>query len=89
MASLLQRLKEREFVQWTLAYLAGVLAFVEATSLPGAHFLWPEAVGRMAPVVALFGFFATLVLAWYHGEKGRQSVSDPALLMAATRTSPE
>ena len=29
------------------------------------------------------GFFITLVLAWYHGEKGRQRVSGPELLMVA------
>jgi serine/threonine-protein kinase len=27
------------------------------------------------------GFFVTLVLAWYHGEKGRQRVSGPEVLM--------
>ena len=29
------------------------------------------------------GFFVTLVLAWYHGEEGRQRVSGPELLMVA------
>ncbi|MGQ0560775.1 MAG: hypothetical protein ACT443_02745 [Gemmatimonadota bacterium] len=29
------------------------------------------------------GFFATLVVAWYHGEKGQQRVSGIELLMLA------
>ena len=34
-------------------------------------------------VVLAVGFFITLVFAWYHGEKGRQRVSGPELLMVA------
>jgi serine/threonine-protein kinase len=34
-------------------------------------------------VIVGIGFFVTLVLAWYHGEKGRQKVSGPELLMVA------
>jgi serine/threonine-protein kinase len=34
-------------------------------------------------VIVGIGFFITLVLAWYHGEKGRQRVSGPELLMVA------
>lgn len=83
MASLLQRLKERKLVQWTIAYLAGAWALLEATSLVVAEFHWPEVIGQVATVAAFFGLFITLVLAWYHGEKGRQRVSAPELLMVA------
>jgi serine/threonine-protein kinase len=34
-------------------------------------------------VLLVMGFFVALVLAWYHGEKGRQRVSGPELLMVA------
>jgi serine/threonine-protein kinase len=34
-------------------------------------------------VVVMAGFFVTLVLAWYHGEQGRQRASGPELLMVA------
>jgi serine/threonine-protein kinase len=34
-------------------------------------------------VILAIGFFITLILAWYHGEKGRQRVSGPELLMVA------
>jgi serine/threonine-protein kinase len=34
-------------------------------------------------VAVTTGFFITLVLAWYHGEKGRQRVSGPEVLMLA------
>ncbi|MGD2122620.1 MAG: tetratricopeptide repeat protein [Gemmatimonadota bacterium] len=76
-------MKERKIVQWALAYLAGAWVLVEFTSLLVAQFHWPEAVGQVVTILALFGFFVVLVIAWYHGEKGRQWVSGPELLIIA------
>jgi serine/threonine-protein kinase len=81
--SLLQRLKERKLVQWALAYLAGAWVLVEASNLAVERFHLPEVIGQAAFVIAFFGFLLTLVLAWYHGERGRQRVSGPELLMVA------
>jgi TolB-like protein len=83
MASLLERLKERKLVQWAIAYLAGAWALVEATGLVVEQFAWSATVGQVVTTLALFGFFVVLVLAWYHGEKGRQRVSGPELLMVS------
>ena len=77
MTSLLQRLKERKLVQWVIAYLAGAWVLVEASTLVAQQFHWPEWIGQTVTILAAFGFFVTLVLAWYHGEKGRQQVSGP------------
>jgi TolB-like protein len=81
--TLLQRLKERKLVQWGLAYLAG--AFFIYTGLDPARETWgvPEGVIRGVHILLIAGFFIALVLAWYHGEKGRQRVSGPELLMVA------
>jgi serine/threonine-protein kinase len=79
----LQRLKDRKIVQWTLAYLAGAWVLVEFTSLMVTQFHWPEIVGQVVTILAISGFFVVLVLAWYHGEKGRQGVSGPELLIIA------
>ncbi|MGD2122674.1 MAG: hypothetical protein PVJ76_13060 [Gemmatimonadota bacterium] len=81
--SLLQRLKERKLVQWALAYLAGAfVVFQLLDALEGALGLTP-AIQRAVLVVVGMGFFITLVIAWYHGEKGRQRASGPELLMVA------
>jgi TolB-like protein len=79
--SLLTRLKERKLVQWALAYLAGAWVVLQVMDVLA------EPLGLSAPfqlgvvVVVTAGFFVTLVLAWYHGEKGRQRVSGPELMM--------
>lgn len=79
--SLFHRLRERKLFQWAVAYLAAAWALVEATSLVGDQFHWPIVVGQIVTVAALFGFFVTLVLAWYHGEKGYQRVRSSELLI--------
>ena len=81
--SLLQHLKERKLVQWALAYLAGAFVVFQAVdALESALGLTP-AIQKAILVIVGVGFFITLVLAWYHGEKGRQKVSGPELLMVA------
>ncbi len=40
-------------------------------------------VVRGVQTLLVFGFLVTLVLAWYHGEQGRQRASGPELLMIA------
>jgi serine/threonine-protein kinase len=78
-----QRLKERKLVQWALAYLAGAWVLVEATGHVVNQFQWPPIIGQVVTIIAFFGFFVVLVIAWYHGEKGRQWVSGPELLIIA------
>jgi serine/threonine-protein kinase len=80
---LLQRLKDRKLVQWALAYLAGAWALVECVGFLGEQFDWPAVVAQVVVILAAFGFFVALVMAWYHGEKGQQRVSGAELLMIA------
>ena len=81
MDEIIQRLKERKLVQWALVYLPGawlVLQVLDVTAEP-----WGLSDGFVRAVQAglVFGFFVVLVLAWYHGEQGRQGVSAPELMM--------
>jgi TolB-like protein len=81
--SLLQRLKERKLVQWAIAYIAGAFVIVQALDALETALGLTANIQRSILVVVVIGFFITLVLAWYHGEKGRQRVSGPELLMVA------
>ena len=78
---LFRLLRERKVFQWAVAYLAAGWALVEATSLVVDQFHWPDVVGQVVTVVAFFGFFVVLVLAWYHGEKGYQRARSSELLI--------
>jgi TolB-like protein len=81
--SLLQRLKERKLVQWGLAYLAGAWVLAEAADVVGGRWNLPDTLFQGLFILLGVGFFATLILAWYHGEKGRQEVGGIELLMLA------
>ncbi len=81
--TLLQRLKERKVVQWTLAYLAGGWVVLEVVSTLQEGLGWSSAVFPVLVTALSVGFVVTLVLAWYHGEQGRQRVSGPELMIIA------
>jgi TolB-like protein/Tfp pilus assembly protein PilF len=83
MSSFLQRLKERKLFQWALAYLAGAWLVLQLVEVLGQIFQWSLALQQGITVTLAIGFFLTLVLAWYHGEQGRQRASGAELLMIA------
>jgi TolB-like protein/Flp pilus assembly protein TadD len=83
MNEFLQRLKQRKLVQWTLAYVAAAFALLQGIDIVAQQFGWPEGVRRGITLALVVGFFVTLVLAWYHGERGAQRVGGTELLILA------
>ncbi len=79
----IRRIRERKIVQWAVVYLAGGWLCLEALGFVAETFSWPVAVVRSAILLIGVGFFAVLVLAWYHGEKGRQRLGGLELLLLA------
>ncbi len=80
---IVERVKQRKLGQWTLTYLAGAWLLLQVLALLAQPFAWPDRVLRVATVVLAIGLLAVLVLAWYHGERGRQRVTSVELLMLA------
>jgi TolB-like protein len=81
MSEFLQRLKQRKLVQWTLAYVAAAFALLQGIDIVAQRFGWPEQTMRFVIIALSVGLFVTLVLAWYHGERGAQRVSGTELLI--------
>ena len=71
----LHQIKERKVVQWGLAYLAGAWLVLQVVVALGSVYGWPTWLMRTIPVLLVTGFLGALVLAWFHGEQGRQRVS--------------
>jgi TolB-like protein/Tfp pilus assembly protein PilF len=80
---LLERLRERKLVQWALAYIAAAFALIQVLDIVAQRFGWPESTVRIAIIGLAIGFSVTLVLAWYHGERGAQRVTGTELLILA------
>lgn len=83
MNEFLQRLKQRKLVQWALAYGAAAFALLQGIDVVAQPFGWPESVRRGITLALVVGFFVTLVLAWYHGERGAQKLSGTELMILA------
>jgi TolB-like protein/Tfp pilus assembly protein PilF len=78
-----ERLKQRKLVQWLLAYAATAFALLQVFDIVGQRFGWPDSIERGLIVALAIGGLVTLVLAWYHGERGAQRVSGTELLVLA------
>ena len=83
MNEFLQRLKERKLVQWMVAYVAAAFALLQGIDIVAQRFGWPEQTMRFVIIGLSIGLFVTLVLAWYHGERGAQRVTGTELLILA------
>ncbi|OOG58463.1 hypothetical protein B0E47_04380 [Rhodanobacter sp. B05] len=83
MTGFIARLKQRKLVQWALAYVAFAFALLQGVDIVAAKFGWPDSVERILIIASCIGFFVTLLLAWYHGDQGRQRASGTELLLIA------
>lgn len=83
MTEFFERLKQRKIVQWALAYVAASFALIQVVDIIAQRFGWPEQTIRFVIIALAVGFFITLVLAWYHGERGAQRVTSTELLILA------
>jgi serine/threonine-protein kinase len=78
-----ERLKQRKIVQWALAYIAAAFALIQVLDIVAQRFGWPESLERLLILALAVGFFVTLVLVWYHGERGAQRVTGTELMILA------
>lgn len=67
-----EQLKQRKIVQWGLGFLAVAWALLQGLQFLVTTYGWPNSILRIAPIVMVGGLLLTIVLAWYHGERGRQ-----------------
>lgn len=79
-----QRLRRRRLFRWTLAFAALAWTLLQVVGFFVDAFGWSPFVTRAAAIVLSLGLPAVIVLAWFHGEQGRQRVGYvEATLLAA------
>ncbi len=81
--SFFDNLKQRKIFQWAVAYLAGAWVLMQLIDVLGARWGVSDNAARIIDIVLVIGFFVTLVVAWYHGDQGKQRVSGPELMIIA------
>jgi TolB-like protein len=68
-------LRRRKVVQWGLGYVAVAWGLLQGLEFAVDTFDWPTVYTRLGAIVALFGMPVTIVLAWFHGDRGDQRAS--------------
>src|SRR4051812_44422764 len=84
MNQLLEELRRRKVLQWSIAYLAGAWILLQVLGFLFQTFHWPERILQAATIFLAIAFLAAPVIAWFHGEQGPQRVDvrEGALLAA-------
>ncbi len=83
MSDFLQRLQQRKLVQWAVAYIAFAFALIQVADVVANSYGWSHGVMHLLFGALALGFVVALLLAWYHGEQGRQRASSTELLLIA------
>ncbi|HSG48029.1 MAG TPA: hypothetical protein VLA43_09475, partial [Longimicrobiales bacterium] len=66
---------------WALAYFGGAWLTLQGADILADQFHWPLRLQQSITVILVVGFLVTVVLAWYHGEKGHQRFTTPEILI--------
>jgi hypothetical protein len=69
------RLRRRKVVQWGLAYAAGAWAVLQVIGFAADAFHWPDVTKQLSMLTLAIGLTVAMTLAWYHGDRGEQSVT--------------
>ena len=69
------RLRRRKVVQWGLAYAAGAWALLQVIGFAADAFHWPDVIKQLSMLTLAVGLPVAVTLAWYHGDRGEQSVT--------------
>lgn len=65
-------LRQRRIFRFGIAYAGAAWVVLQVAELIFGIFGWPTMWLRVLTVILFAGFFAVLVLTWFHGEKGQQ-----------------
>jgi TolB-like protein len=69
-----ERLRDRHIFRTAFLYLGGAWASMEAIGFFVDNYGWSRKVLDVAILLIVLGFPAALIIAWYHGEKGKQQL---------------
>ena len=73
-ATTIGRLRDRKLAEWMIAYFAVAWVALQMTEALGEIWAWPIGLQRAITLALGLGALPALVIAWYHGEKGRQRI---------------
>jgi TolB-like protein len=79
--NLIEQLRRRALFQWALAYLGGAWLLLQIVDTIAEPWGLSDGIERGIQISLVLGFLLTVVLSWYHGERGQQRVTGTELLL--------
>ena len=79
----IRHLRKRKVAQWVLGYTALAWALLQGIDLLSDTYSWSAVPRRVGVALAVLGFFVTLIVAWYQGERGVQKVTRLEVVLIA------
>jgi len=79
----IRQLRKRKVAQWVLGYTAVAWALLQGVGLLAGTYGWSATPMRVGVALAVLGFFLTLVIAWFQGERGQQKVTRLEVILIA------
>jgi len=77
-------LNRRRVIPWLAAYLAGGFIALDGVDQLIGNNLLPAVAYKVILTFYLFGIPGSMVMAWFHGEKGQQRLSKPEIYLQST-----
>jgi TolB-like protein/Tfp pilus assembly protein PilF len=81
--SLFSKLKERKVFQWSLAYITAAWLIVQILEVLSGPWHLPEAWVRVVHIALVAGLPITVIVSWFHGERGDQKATGAELVAIA------
>lgn len=75
------QLRRRKVVQWGIAYVAAAWGTLQGLEYVGEAFGWPGVIRQIAIFVVMVGLPFVIMVAWYHGDRGKQRVTGTEVTM--------
>jgi len=81
-----QQLRRRQVVQWGIAYAAAGWGFLQGLEYVSEAFGWPSEIRQVGILAVMVGLPFVIMVAWYHGDRGRQRVTGTEVTMLVLLT---
>ncbi len=72
MKNILEEIKKRYIRKWLGYYISAAITIIGFVHLMSLRYNIPSYIFDLVLLVLVFGIFTTLVVTWFHGEKGKQ-----------------
>lgn len=79
----LEHLQDRKVVRWMMAYVGVAWMVLQAVDVLSDIWNWSLNAQKAVCLALILGFLPALVLAWHHGERGRQRMTGLEVLLLA------